>query len=104
MNGFNFQKPKKFRYTNEHPYIGLGKGRNVKKGKGYVGVEADVAEFEDTFLNEAYNGGILKNGLGVDEYCDALKKYGHVKPLLIDLEVPGGRQGASCNICTLLAA
>ena len=105
-DGFNFQMPKEedFRYTKEHPYIGKGKGRNTKEGKEYTRVEADVAEFEDTYMYEAYNGGILKNGLGVDEYCDALTKYGHVKPFLIDLEVPCGRQGASCNICTLLAA
>lgn len=74
-DGFNFQKPKKFRYTEDNPYIGLGKGRNVEKGKKYIGVDADVAEFEDTFLNEAYNGGILKNGLGVDEYCDACIQF-----------------------------
>lgn len=72
-DGFNFQMPKKedFRYTEEHPYIGLGKGRNVKKGKAYTGVDADVAEFEDLYLSEAYNGGILKSGLGVDEYVPA---------------------------------
>ena len=72
-DGFNFQMPTedKFRYTEEHPYIGLGKGRNVKEGKAYTGVDADVAEFEDLFLNEAYNGGILKSGLGVDEYVPA---------------------------------
>ena len=64
-DGFNFKKPDKFRYTEDNPYIGLGKGRNVKKDKAYTGVEADVAEFEDTYLNQAYNGGILKNGLGL---------------------------------------
>lgn len=103
-DGFNFGKPKKFRYTTEHPYIGKGLGRNVVKGKEYTEVEADVAEFEDTFINTAYNGGVLKNGLGIDEYCDALKENGHVKSSLIDLEVLYGRQGASCNIRTLLAA
>lgn len=74
-DGFNFQKPKKYRYTEEHPYIGQGKGRNVKKGQAYTGVEADVAEFEDTYIYEAYNGGILKNGLGIDEYCDACIQF-----------------------------
>lgn len=64
-----------FRYTKEHPYIGKGLGRNTKEGKEYTRVEADVAEFEDTYLNEAYNGGILKNGLGVDEYCDACIQF-----------------------------
>ena len=74
-DGFNFQKPLKYRYTKEHPYIGKGLGRNVKKGKEYTEVDADVAEFEDTFINEAYNGGVLKNGLGIDEYCDACIQF-----------------------------
>lgn len=76
-DGFNFQMPKEedFRYTKVYPYIGKGKGRNTKEGKEYTRVEADVAEFEDTYLNEAYNGGILKNGLGVDEYCDACIQF-----------------------------
>ena len=96
--------PEVFRYTEENPYIGKGLGRNVTKGQKYTKAEADVAEFEDLFLNTAYNGGILKNGLGIDEYCDALNVNGHVKSLLIDLEVPCGRQGASWNICIFLAA
>lgn len=74
-DGFNFQKPNKYRYTEDNPYIGLGKGRNVKEGKAYTAVEADVAEFEDVFINQAYNGGILKNGLGIDEYCDACIQF-----------------------------
>lgn len=74
-DGFNFKKPYKFRYTEDNPYIGKGFGRNVKKGKAYTEVDADVAEFEDTFINEAYNGGILKNGLGIDEYCDACIQF-----------------------------
>lgn len=32
-DGFNFQKPLKYRYTESHPYIGKGLGRNVKKEK-----------------------------------------------------------------------
>ena len=47
----------------------------MKKGKAYTGVDADVAEFEDMFLNTAYNGGVLKNGLGIDEFCDALNEW-----------------------------
>ena len=58
--GFNFKMPDSFRYTEEHPYIGKGLGRNVKEGKAYTGVEADVAEFEDLFLNTTYNGGIQR--------------------------------------------
>ena len=41
--------PDKFRYTEENPYVSNGGGRNSVKGKEYVGVEADVAEFEDLF-------------------------------------------------------
>ena len=72
-DGFNFQMPPddKFRYTDEHPYISDGGGRNSVKGKAYTWVYADVAEFEDMYLNKAYNGGINKMGLGVDEFCDA---------------------------------
>lgn len=70
-DGFNFQMPKTFRYTEEHPYISNGGGRNSIKGKAYVGVDADVAEFEDTYMHSAFNGGINKNGLGIDEYCTA---------------------------------
>ena len=74
-DGFNFQKPKKFRYTEEHPYIGKGLGRNVIKGKAYTGTNADAAEFEDTYINQAFNGGVLKNGIGIDEYCDACIQF-----------------------------
>jgi len=67
--------PDKFRYTEENPYVSDGGGRNSVKGKEYVGVEADVAEFEDLFFNKAFNGGILKAGLGIDEYCDACIQF-----------------------------
>ena len=30
-DGFNFQMPKEFRYTKEHPYIGKGLNRLVKE-------------------------------------------------------------------------
>ena len=69
-DGFNFELPEKFRYTEEHPYISNGKGRNTKEGKAYTEVDADIAEFEDTFMNQAYDGGINKMGLGLDEYID----------------------------------
>ena len=74
-----------FRYTKEHPYIGKGLGRNVKEGKEYVRVDADVAEFEDLYLNTTYNGGWKRYGLGIDEYCDsnliiARKNYGDLMP------------------------
>ena len=86
-DGFNFQMPKEenFRYTDEHPYIGKGLGRNVKEGKEYTRVDADVAEFEDLFLNTTYNGGVQRYGLGIDEYCDsnliiARKNYADLMP------------------------
>ena len=74
-----------FRYTEEHPYISDGGGRNSVKGKAYTGVYADIAEFEDLFLNKAYNGGINKMGLGLDEECDATinfarKNYADLMP------------------------
>ena len=68
-------KEEEFRYTKEHPYISNGEGRNSIKGKEYTRVNADVAEFEDTLLNKAYNGGVNKSGLGVDEYCDACIQF-----------------------------
>lgn len=86
-DGFNFQMPTddKFRYTDEHPYIGKGVGRNTVEGKPYTKVEADVAEFEDLYMSQAYNGGINKMGLGIDEYCDATinfarKNYADLMP------------------------
>ena len=76
-DGFNFQMPREeeFRYTKEHPYISNGAGRNSIKGKEYTRVDADVAEFEDIYLSQAYNGGINKMGLGIDEYCDACIQF-----------------------------
>lgn len=86
-DGFNFQMPTddKFRYTDEHPYIGKGLGRNTVEGKHYTKVEADVAEFEDMHMSQAYNGGVNKMGLGIDEYCDATinfarKNYADLMP------------------------
>lgn len=70
-DGFNFQMPTEFRYTEENPYISTGQGRNTVKDKTYVGVDADVAEFEDIYLNQPFNGGINKMGLGIDEFCPA---------------------------------
>ena len=78
-------KDEDFRYTEEHPYVSTGEGRNTVKGKAYTKVEADVAEFEDMFLNKSYNGGINKMGLGIDEFCDATinfarKNYADLMP------------------------
>jgi len=70
-DGFNLELPNKFRYTDEHPYIGKGLGRNVKEGKAYTKVEADVAEFEDMYLNTSYNGGWQRYGIDIDEYINS---------------------------------
>lgn len=72
-DGFNFQMPQedKFRYTKDNPYISNGAGRNSVKDKAYVGVEADVCEFEDMYFHSAWNGGVNKMGLGIDEFCDS---------------------------------
>jgi DNA polymerase, archaea type len=72
-DGFNFQMPleSEFRYTDEHPYISNGLGRNSVKGKAYTKIEADVAEFEDIYFNTAWNGGINKMGLGIDEIVES---------------------------------
>ena len=74
-DGFNFQLPNKHRYTDERPYISDGGGRNSVKGKAYTGVDADVAEFEDLYFNKPWNDGVMKMGLGVDEYCDACIQF-----------------------------
>lgn len=70
-DGFNFRMPQKFRYTEEHPYISKGLGRNYPKGEKFTNVDADVAEFEDLYLNESYAKGVNKMGLGIDEYVPA---------------------------------
>lgn len=60
-------------------------GRNVKEGKPYTKVRADVAEFEDTFLNTCYNGGWKRYGLDIDEFISSSinlsrKNYGDKLP------------------------
>lgn len=70
-DGFNFKLPSTHRYTDENPYISNGKGRNSKAGKAYVGLDADICEFEDLYLGEPFNGGLKKMGLGLDECVDA---------------------------------
>ena len=63
-DGFNFQLPKKYRYTSENPYIGKGLNRNVVEGKAYTGFDADVAEFNDLYMRKFM-------GLGIDEVVDS---------------------------------
>ena len=63
-DGFNFQMPETFTYTDNNPYIGKGLNRNTVKGEKYTFVEGDVAEFNDLFMR-------VKNGLGIDEYANA---------------------------------
>ena len=57
-DGFNFQMPKEFRYTKEHPYIGKGLNRLVKEGKEYIDEWGDIMEFNDLFM---------RNKMGLDE-------------------------------------
>lgn len=49
-DGFYFKLPEKFKYTDENPYISTGMSKETEKGKKYTGMEADVAEFYDTFV------------------------------------------------------
>src|SRR5574344_1327927 len=67
-DGLDFAIPDKLRYTKENPYIGKGRNRDTKEGKEYIGVEGDVAEFDDMFLDKVYHNGINKMGLGIDEF------------------------------------
>lgn len=73
-DGFNFQLPpdESYRYTKDKPYIGKGSNREVKLNKEYIGYEADVAEFNDLYMNKVYSPvGVQKMGLGIDEIVDA---------------------------------
>ena len=88
-DGFNFSYPSddKMRYTKEHPYIGKGLGRNVKGGKEYTGVDADLAEFEDTYFGTVPNGGIKKWGIDIDEWIKS--SYNFKRKNYLDL-MPDG--------------
>ena len=68
-DGFNFKLPDTFRYTEENPYISPGLSRETKKGKSYIGFEADVAEFNDNFMSDKHyaQNAVNKMGLGIDE-------------------------------------
>lgn len=68
-DGFNFQLPKKYRYTEERPYISTGLSRVTEKDKKYVGYDADVAEFNDVYLRDMhYNEkSIHRMGMDIDE-------------------------------------
>lgn len=70
-DGFDLAMPDTFRYTKEHPYIGHGLSRNVKKGVEYVGPYGDIAEFEEKYFTHAYNGGVLKMGIDCEEIISA---------------------------------
>lgn len=68
-DGFNFALPDTFRYTDENPYISVGKSRETKEGVTYTGYKADVAEFNDMFMCDMryHEDAINKMGLGIDE-------------------------------------
>lgn len=70
-DGFDLKMPDKFRYTEEHPYIGKGISRNVKKDQKYVGPYADMAEFEEKYFTKGFDGGILKMGIDCEEIISA---------------------------------
>lgn len=71
-DGFNFELPKKYRYTKDKPYVGKGLNREVKLGKEYTGFEADVAEFNDLYMGGVHSEiGKPKMGLGIDEIVSA---------------------------------
>jgi DNA polymerase elongation subunit (family B) len=72
-DGFDYAVPEKLRYTKEHPYIGQGKNFKVKKGVEYTGVEADLAEFNDEYMNseKCSDKGIMHMHCGLDEKCKA---------------------------------
>lgn len=74
-DGFNFALPddSKYRYTKEHPYIGKGLSRETKEGVEYTSYKADVAEFNDTYMNDRHYApnAVNKMGLGIDEVVDA---------------------------------
>ena len=53
-DGVNFETPVD---VGQHKYIGKGNNELVEKGKEYVGVEADTAEFNDIFM---------RNEMGLD--------------------------------------
>ena len=72
-DGFNFKLPDTFRYTEDNPYISPGLSRETKKGKAYTGYEADVAEFNDTYMCDMHysDNAVNKMGLGIDEIVSA---------------------------------
>lgn len=71
-DGFDFQLPSTYRYTDENPYIGKGLNRDTVEGKKYTGVKADVAEFDDMILCHTYGGSTQNlSGLGIDEFVDS---------------------------------
>ena len=62
-----------YRYNENNPYVSVGLSRETKSGKLYTGFEADVAEFNDTYMKDFhYNeNSVNKMGLGIDEVLTA---------------------------------
>lgn len=83
-DGFNFKLPpfKTFRYTPSNPYIGKGLNRGTKEGKEYVYFEADVAEFNDTYMRDFHYSpnACNKMELGIDEILGGYNEDGTSKP------------------------
>ena len=87
-DGFNFKLPKKHRYSEENPYIGKGANREVEEGVEYNGYKADVAEFNDLFMNKAYTeNGVQKMGLGIDEIVDSTINFTRKNSRKFSLEI-----------------
>lgn len=62
-----------YRYNENNPYVSVGLSRETKPGQLYTGFEADVAEFNDTYMKDFhYNeNSVNKMGLGIDEVLTA---------------------------------
>lgn len=73
-DGFNFELPPdgKYRYTDEHPYIGKGLSRETKEGKKYTKFEGDLADFNDTYMRDFHYApnAVNKMGCGLDELIE----------------------------------
>lgn len=72
-DGFNFEMPEKFRYTEDNPYISPGLSRCTKEGKSYINEDADLAEFNDTYLRDFHYTpkSRQKMGCDIDEFITA---------------------------------
>ena len=68
-DGFNFQLPDNYRFTEIEPYISSGLSRETKEGEKYIEFKGDVAEFNDTYMRDFHYNSLSVNKmcLGIDE-------------------------------------